>query len=618
MHFLHSTSISKKFAEHLKKLFDCGNNGAALSYDPLDPGSIRLLTIQQTGGKIVCRLKNYSIDNTPPFYALSYVWGTDLPSKTIDCNGVAFPITPNLLSALSDLHLQVPTHPVWVDAICINQKDDVEKAKQIPLMSKIYNSAQTVVIWLGPSTSDNEGAMNSIRSLNLTFERSDKSLFRGYTIEKHDSLVSHGFPPLDHPTWPALIRLLNHDWFSRLWVVQEAILAQSLVLLCGTIKIEWQELVRFVVEMDALYDLMNHIMESNSIIERADKGSNAVRSIQAIRTTISEQGFANPLYILNVTRNKLCKEPVDKVYGLLALMAPAVSDLVVVDYSPASRNNYWALYARFFKLLLRNQGLDAFGLTPSTSRHPSLPSWCPDLSQPCSMESVSWQFSKDKPNNLFEMSSVPSLPKTGYHAQILAVNGIAMDRVVSVFNLRWDNEMDAYMHRKHAHHMRDCEQHCLALSKDVYGHDDTPVEHVRTLVRGGRYERVGLPRLRDDELPQAYSDTLTWLSLAERTSSHKHPPSALARCYIASMEMTWIGSSFFTTENGHIGIGANTTQPGDYICIFHNGNCPHILRLLPGLNLYKLHGETYVDGLMDGRAFKARDPLRNYKRFLIA
>jgi len=38
---------------------------------------------------------------------------------------------------------------IWVDAICINQKDNVVKATQIPLMRSIYTQAQHVIIWLG-------------------------------------------------------------------------------------------------------------------------------------------------------------------------------------------------------------------------------------------------------------------------------------------------------------------------------------------------------------------------------------------------------------------------------------------------------------------------------------
>lgn len=38
---------------------------------------------------------------------------------------------------------------IWIDAICIDQTDENEKAMQIPLMSEIYKRAYQVNVWLG-------------------------------------------------------------------------------------------------------------------------------------------------------------------------------------------------------------------------------------------------------------------------------------------------------------------------------------------------------------------------------------------------------------------------------------------------------------------------------------
>jgi hypothetical protein len=39
---------------------------------------------------------------------------------------------------------------VWVDAICINQKDEKEKNQQVRAMSEVYSQAVEVSAWLGP------------------------------------------------------------------------------------------------------------------------------------------------------------------------------------------------------------------------------------------------------------------------------------------------------------------------------------------------------------------------------------------------------------------------------------------------------------------------------------
>ncbi len=45
---------------------------------------------------------------------------------------------------------------IWIDAICINQNDNFEKASQVRLMGRIYEHAMGVT-WLGPG-SDNSAS----------------------------------------------------------------------------------------------------------------------------------------------------------------------------------------------------------------------------------------------------------------------------------------------------------------------------------------------------------------------------------------------------------------------------------------------------------------------------
>jgi hypothetical protein len=38
---------------------------------------------------------------------------------------------------------------IWVDSVCINQKDPAERSSQVAMMRDIYESSEEVVIWLG-------------------------------------------------------------------------------------------------------------------------------------------------------------------------------------------------------------------------------------------------------------------------------------------------------------------------------------------------------------------------------------------------------------------------------------------------------------------------------------
>jgi hypothetical protein len=102
--------------------------------------------------QLECYCLPFEIDAAPSYDALSYVWGTPDPStdECMYCNGEATATGFELARALRRLRLPTSTRIVWVDAICINQKDKEEKSYQVPLMGSIYSLARRVVVWLGP------------------------------------------------------------------------------------------------------------------------------------------------------------------------------------------------------------------------------------------------------------------------------------------------------------------------------------------------------------------------------------------------------------------------------------------------------------------------------------
>jgi len=63
-------------------------------------------------------------------------------------------ITRNLFGCLRVL---TSNNYLWIDALCINQSDNVEREIQVPLMGSIYTNARHVIVWLGLEESDLEG-----------------------------------------------------------------------------------------------------------------------------------------------------------------------------------------------------------------------------------------------------------------------------------------------------------------------------------------------------------------------------------------------------------------------------------------------------------------------------
>lgn len=57
-------------------------------------------------------------------------------------------------------------HPIWVDAICINQADDAEKSEQVRMMHRIFARAETTLAWTGLGDIDSKIAVEWLHSLS--------------------------------------------------------------------------------------------------------------------------------------------------------------------------------------------------------------------------------------------------------------------------------------------------------------------------------------------------------------------------------------------------------------------------------------------------------------------
>lgn len=105
---------------------------------------IRLLDLHAAwdGEPIVCTLKAVDLDELPVFYALTYVWDIKGDSaEAIQCDGVLLEVIHNCHAALAHIRSRYGKVRLWVDALCINQNDRLEKEHQITLMSRIYASS---------------------------------------------------------------------------------------------------------------------------------------------------------------------------------------------------------------------------------------------------------------------------------------------------------------------------------------------------------------------------------------------------------------------------------------------------------------------------------------------
>lgn len=126
-------------------------------------GQIRLLTLQPGTGDIHFTLTTANLHEEPEYEVISYCWGDPSNPKSVYCDGKSIQVTNSLYTAFQRFRKPDKPRTLWADAVCINQKDGVEKGQQVNLMSAIYSQPQTVLIWLGDDMAGLDGLEESMQ-----------------------------------------------------------------------------------------------------------------------------------------------------------------------------------------------------------------------------------------------------------------------------------------------------------------------------------------------------------------------------------------------------------------------------------------------------------------------
>ncbi|KAL9601449.1 MAG: hypothetical protein Q9219_002515 [cf. Caloplaca sp. 3 TL-2023] len=134
-----------------------------------DAAEIRALTLAPARDRrapLLCHLARVSLPNNtnpmPVYEALSY---DPTGQRVININRLSFPVTENLDVALRYLRKPYEPRVLWVDAVCIDQQNRLEKIHQVRMMKDIYREASQVLVWLGESDRDVRIAMDRIKQL---------------------------------------------------------------------------------------------------------------------------------------------------------------------------------------------------------------------------------------------------------------------------------------------------------------------------------------------------------------------------------------------------------------------------------------------------------------------
>ncbi|KAF2242199.1 hypothetical protein BU26DRAFT_438771, partial [Trematosphaeria pertusa] len=120
-------------------------------YERLDDSSsaIRIIEVLPASLDGHVQLTMRLIHMPAKYRCLSYMWGDTTEDHEILVNGSPMPVRENLYRFLQTAQQRYSQRPFWIDAICINQKNHIEKNHQVQMMGRIYQGAEEVLVWLG-------------------------------------------------------------------------------------------------------------------------------------------------------------------------------------------------------------------------------------------------------------------------------------------------------------------------------------------------------------------------------------------------------------------------------------------------------------------------------------
>lgn len=392
----------------------------------------------------------------------------------------------------------------------------------------------------------------------------------------------------------AVEQVFAMPWWSRIWIIQEVASAKQAVFMLGSDVLElftFRHLLFAMAELGKIPD--SKVTAGWSILStRISLGAFQAQNVLSYWLE-SETSLLEAFELLLVTGSSQATDPRDMLYALIGLRVDVEAMVGKVDYSIS----WQVLYTKAAWALLVDHGLHAlsFCSLAKSHQHDRLPSWVPNWSK---RPTKPLQFSSKKLLYNAGGKTTLSKPIRG-NAQELQLEGI---RVAKITNVRapWSIPPDAEQPinpKTIILATRKWHKSLVALASAL----DLPHEKVEELVRrtitADTVADSSKRRLRLDDDIAAYRAFLSTFTVSASESMMEHP---LDLSYGQGVYAVANSRRPFKSHLGHLGIGPDTTELGDIICIFHGARVPFLLRRQRD-GRFRLIGEAYVDGIMDGQ-----------------
>jgi hypothetical protein len=538
---------------------------------------VRLLP-REPSADLEYELVSTRLSDAPDYRALSYVWGSRIPEATIRCIGETIIITKNCDYALRRLRNRYPAAMLWIDAIAINQKDLKERGQQVKIMGLIYRQATSVIICLGPAQDDDFEKVK--RDVLMFSDMINLPLSRGLTLQAVLDLplqpdVEGQLSAHDFDAWKRFWKL---PYWTRTWVVQEVGLASKAMLMYGDGEIEWADLMSACTWTS--YSGHLHSQPSGSAVRSSWAGYDHYnRSQFSLRGNdlTSEITFLDCLD--SARRGRKSTDPRDMVY---AFLEHPNSHRFTPDYFHSVELVYYNFAVSCLNEYKNPSVLSYATRSTECESIEEMPTWCPV-----------WNDRGQLPNPLLGLNrsneyktSAATLFQYDVTGRRLTTTGVHLGAVefatlpISSHHIQDDDanphsQLNPLVEAFQA--SRSSASGCAEMYPDL-------LKSFAGALTAGKGTGTDVEALLGHNGPQSNASNVSqWYRKLEGGDYH----ASLNRC-------------FFILQQGYMGIGPPNMQKGDICSVVFGAKVAYILRG-NGDGTHQLVGESYVEGIVDGR-----------------
>jgi hypothetical protein len=324
--------------------------------DTLKSNEFRLACLTAVDDKdhpVHLTLEIYTHDNRPEYETVSYQWGGEDGDYSLRHPVFIGPYWDVLLqtkNCWSMLRFARPWRGVrmlWVDAVCISQRNLVEREAQVAKMGQIYEDCSRVLVYLGHDIVTASAPFPSYRQL--------------HEFNDHPPHFPENHP--FHSEKFTFDKFLQRKYFSRVWMIQELLYSERAVMRVGNVDYRADSQIMCYLEQDT---------PSVPWFGNLGRGRRALNKI----ITIPD--------LLDLTRQSYASDPRDLLFSVLGLVDNQESiPQVTPEYSISSQHfcvgiaAHLLLKVRDLSILYKARTLSEGFTDPSYKI--SLPSWLPSF-----------------------------------------------------------------------------------------------------------------------------------------------------------------------------------------------------------------------------------------------